>query len=189
MPHFMMKLKYSHNAVKAMVANPSDRPNPPRTRGGVGATLKGFYFALGDTDLIVIYEAPDSVSAAALAMSLGASGAASDVETSLLLTMEEAMEAMKKAGVSRKRPPAAVVKPSTGRRSQRRGADGIRGPSGARRRAAINLTLRPPSSGGAQATQRSGDRRSAPLGASDGLALAVRAARRRRSCGINPGGR
>ena len=109
MPHFMMKLKYSHNAVKAMVANPSDRRKVAEDAlAGVGATLKGFYFVFGDTDLIVIYEAPDSVSAAALAMSLGASGAASDVETSLLLTMEEAMEAMKKAGVAQKayRPPS-----------------------------------------------------------------------------------
>jgi uncharacterized protein with GYD domain len=109
MPHFMMKFKYSHNAIKAMVANPSDRREVAEDAlAAVGATLKAFYFVFGDTDAIIIYEASNGVDAAAIAMSLGASGAVSDVETSLLLTTEEAMEAMKTAGVAAKayRPPS-----------------------------------------------------------------------------------
>ena len=55
------------------------------------------HFTFGAKDLVVIYEAPDATSAIALSMMLGASGAASDVETIPLLTTTEAMAAMKQA--------------------------------------------------------------------------------------------
>jgi len=51
----------------------------------------------GAKDVVVIFEAPDATSAIALSMTLGTSGAASDVETTPLLTTEEAMAAMKQA--------------------------------------------------------------------------------------------
>jgi len=102
MPHFMMNLKYSQAAIKAMIANPSDRKKVAEDAlAGAGATLKAFYFVFGESDLVIIYEAPNAVSAAALAMTLGASGAASDVETHLLMTTEEAMEAMRQAAATR----------------------------------------------------------------------------------------
>ena len=46
-----------------------------------------YYFALGPADVIVIYEAPDAITAASVSMTLGASGAASSVETMQLFTM------------------------------------------------------------------------------------------------------
>jgi hypothetical protein len=46
----------------------------------------------------LIYELSDNVSAAALAMALTASGSVTEVDTTVLLTMEEAIGAMKVAG-------------------------------------------------------------------------------------------
>ena len=75
-----------------------------------GCTLKDYYFALGPADAIVIYEAPDAITAASVSMTLGASGAASSVETMQLFTMEEAMTAMTKAGQVQRtyKPPSAA---------------------------------------------------------------------------------
>src|SRR5262249_49227283 len=74
-----------------------------------GCTLKDYYFALGPADVVVIYEAPDAITAASVSMTLGASRASSSVETIQLFTMEEAITAMTKAGQIQKtyKPPAS----------------------------------------------------------------------------------
>ena len=110
MPHFMLKAKFSQESVKGLTANPQDRRKAAvAALEAVGAKLKDYYFAFGDADVLVTYEAPDAATAASLAMTLGASGAMSSVETVALLTMEEAMEAMKKSGKAQKayKPPSA----------------------------------------------------------------------------------
>jgi len=101
MPHFMIQMKYSADAVKAMVANPQDRKKAAAAAiEASGGKMVSVYFTLGAKDVVVIYEAPDAISAVGLSMVLGASGAASDVETTPLLTSAEAMEAMKRAAKS-----------------------------------------------------------------------------------------
>jgi uncharacterized protein with GYD domain len=110
MPHFMLQMKYSGAAVKTMVAHPQDRRKAAVAAvEGVGGKLLGFYYSFGAKDLVVIYEAPDATSALALSLTLGASGSASDVETTPLVTMEEAVAAMKQANKtgSTYKPPTA----------------------------------------------------------------------------------
>ena len=110
MPHFMLKIKYSQDSVKGLVANPQDRRHAAEAAlATVGARLRDFYFAFGDADVILTYEAPDAATAASIAMTLGASGAASSAETIALLTSDEAMEAMKKSAKTLKayKPPSS----------------------------------------------------------------------------------
>ncbi len=96
MPHFMIQMKYSADAVKAMVANPHDRKKAAAAAiEAAGGKMVSLYFTFGASDVLVIYDAPDAISAIGLSMVLGASGAASGVETTPLLTSAEAMEAMK----------------------------------------------------------------------------------------------
>jgi uncharacterized protein with GYD domain len=54
----------------------------------LGGTVEGFYFAFGDTDAYVIADLPDNISAAAVGMSVGASGMV-NCRTVVLLTPEE----------------------------------------------------------------------------------------------------
>ncbi len=61
----------------------------------LGGSVDGFYFAFGDSDVIVIADFPDNVSAAALALAVGSSGGAS-VRTTVLMTSADADEAAKK---------------------------------------------------------------------------------------------
>jgi uncharacterized protein with GYD domain len=111
LPLFLASIKLSAASTKAVVEKPQDRrPAARAALEAAGCTLKDYYFALGHADVIVIYEAPDAITAASVSMTLGASGAASSVETMQLFTMEEAMTAMTKAGQVQKsyKPPTAA---------------------------------------------------------------------------------
>lgn len=63
---------------------------------GVGGKLESFYFAFGETDAFVIVDVPDNVSAAAVAVTVAASGGAG-VKTTVLITPEEMDQATKKS--------------------------------------------------------------------------------------------
>lgn len=63
---------------------------------GIGGTLEVAYFAFGDDDFIGIAEIPDNVSAAAVSMTVAATGAAR-VKTTVLLTPEELDQAAQKS--------------------------------------------------------------------------------------------
>ena len=67
---------------------------------------KRFHVKKGD-DVVVIAEMPDNVSMAALSMAVSAAGAISEFKTTVLLSMEEAMEAMRRAGSVGYRPPSS----------------------------------------------------------------------------------
>jgi len=55
---------------------------------GGGGSVESIYWVMGDDDIVIIADAPDTVSVAALSLSVGASGAAS-CSTSELLTAEQ----------------------------------------------------------------------------------------------------
>jgi uncharacterized protein with GYD domain len=106
MPLYLGRFSYTTDAVKAMVSNPEDRSAvAAEAIESLGGRLHGFWFAFGDFDGIFLAEAPDNASAAAFAMAIGAGGALSDMETTVLLDMDEAQEAMRKAAGARYRPP------------------------------------------------------------------------------------
>jgi uncharacterized protein with GYD domain len=62
---------------------------------GLGGKIESMYYAFGDTDVYVIIEAPDNVTAAALAMGVAATGTVG-IKTTVLLSVEEVDQATKK---------------------------------------------------------------------------------------------
>jgi uncharacterized protein with GYD domain len=62
----------------------------------IGGSLEAFYFGFGSTDVFVLADVPDNITAAALGMNIGATGAVSTT-TIVLLTPEEIDAASKKA--------------------------------------------------------------------------------------------
>lgn len=107
MPRFLVQASYSNESTAAMISNPEDRVAAIRQLvESVGGTLESFYFAFGDYDVVAIGELPDNVTMAALSMAVSASGAAKDIKTTVLLSMDEAVEALRKAGSVGYRPPA-----------------------------------------------------------------------------------
>ena len=63
---------------------------------GLGGKVEAFYFALGDTDVFLVVDAPDTAAAVALSLAVNATGA---VRTSMtpLLTVEEMDAACRKS--------------------------------------------------------------------------------------------
>jgi uncharacterized protein with GYD domain len=80
------------------VSNPQNRVEAIRSViEWVGPRLESAYLSFGDYDVVVIAEMPDSISGAAFSLATSGGGALKAIKTTPLLTIEEGMEAMKKA--------------------------------------------------------------------------------------------
>lgn len=99
MPFYMTQARYSKDAVHAMLANPQDRSIAVgKLLAAIGGKLHHCFFAFGEDDIVILYEAPDNASAAAAILAAAGSGSLSAARTTVLMSMDEAMEAMRKGG-------------------------------------------------------------------------------------------
>ena len=106
MARYLIQASYNRQGISDLVQNPQNRLEAIRpVVERLGGRVVSFDYAFGDYDVVAIMEVPDNVSAAALAMAVGSGGALRDYKTTVLLSMEEAMEAMRKAGAAGYRPP------------------------------------------------------------------------------------
>jgi uncharacterized protein with GYD domain len=65
---------------------------------GMGGKLVTYWFCFGEYDIVLISEMPDNATAAAACIASTASGALKNLKTTALISVEESMEAMRKAG-------------------------------------------------------------------------------------------
>ena len=108
MAMYLTRFSYTPETWARMIEKPEDRRNAARTYiESVGGKLHGFWYAFGEGDGWNLWEAPDNVSMAAVALAIGSGGALRSMETTVLLSVEETMEALGKAKSVRYRPPAA----------------------------------------------------------------------------------
>jgi uncharacterized protein with GYD domain len=102
---------YTSAAIAAMVQKPEDRSAVVRGLiEGFGGKLEGFWLAFGEHDFVVIAQLPDNQAAAAFALVATAGGAVNNFKTVPLLTWAEGMNAFKKAGGAKYRPPTKPAK-------------------------------------------------------------------------------
>jgi uncharacterized protein with GYD domain len=102
----MTQFSYTPEAWAALVRNPQDRAAAiEKLSDQVGGKLVALYYAFGDYDGVIINEAPDDVTAAAVILAAVSPGHVKATKTTRLLTVEEAMEAMRKAGSATYRAP------------------------------------------------------------------------------------
>lgn len=108
MARYMIQASYNNQGVVDLVKNPQDRSAAigPLIEG-LGGKMHSFDYCFGEYDVLVIAELPDNVSMAALAMAISAGGAVGGLKTTVLLSMDEAVEAMRKAGSVAYRPPGS----------------------------------------------------------------------------------
>ena len=108
MPLYLTRFSYTPAAWARLIENPEDRRTAAREYiEAVGGTLHGFWYAFGEHDGYNLWEAPDDVSMAAVAIAIGAGGALSSIQTTALLSVEDALAAMRKASSIAYRPPGA----------------------------------------------------------------------------------
>jgi uncharacterized protein with GYD domain len=99
MPFFLHQISYTSEAIARLIANPQDRLEA--VRGPIeklGGKIKDSYFAFGPSDVVLITEMPDNVSAAAIALAFSGGGSVRSCQTTALMTTAEAIDAMRKAG-------------------------------------------------------------------------------------------
>ncbi len=105
MPSYLVQVSYTPEAVAELVKKPQDRSKiVSKAVEKFGGSLKGAWLAFGDYDTIVVAELPDNTAAAALAMAVTAGGSCRAVKTTVLLSVEEGIAAMKKASGSAYKP-------------------------------------------------------------------------------------
>ena len=104
---YMFEAAFTSDAWATLAKNPQDRTEAVRTLlQGIGGKLISYYFAFGDYDVVVLAELPDNGAAAATAIAVAAGGAIRAVKTTPLLSVQEGVEAMRKAGEVNYRPPS-----------------------------------------------------------------------------------
>jgi uncharacterized protein with GYD domain len=108
MPLYLSKFSYTPETWARLIGSPEDRRKAAQSYiESVGGKLHGFWYAFGTHDGYNLWEAPDNVSMAAVALAISAGGALSSFETIVLLTVDETMDALRKAGEVRYRAPGA----------------------------------------------------------------------------------
>jgi uncharacterized protein with GYD domain len=108
MPLYLSKFSYTPETWARLSSKPEDRRDAARSYiESVGGKLHGFWYAFGAHDGYTLWEAPDNVSMAAVALALSGGGALSSLETTVLLTVDDTLEALGKAEQVRYRAPGA----------------------------------------------------------------------------------
>ena len=98
MAKYLIQANYVGEGLKGLLreGGSSRRDAVDKLLASVGGRVESFYFAFGDTDAYVIVDMPDNVSAAAVALTVAASGAVS-LKTTVLMTPAEVDQAAKKS--------------------------------------------------------------------------------------------
>jgi uncharacterized protein with GYD domain len=108
MPLYLSRFSYTPETWKRLIDKPEDRRAAAQSYiESVGGKLHGFWYAFGTHDGYNLWEAPDNVSMAAVALAIGGGGALSSFETTVLMTVDETIEALQKAQTVGYRAPGA----------------------------------------------------------------------------------
>jgi uncharacterized protein with GYD domain len=105
---FLTRFSYTPETWARLTKNPEDRREAARKYiESVGGKLHGFWYAFGSYDGYTLWEAPDNTSMAAVAITISGGSALSKFETIPLLTIEETLDALRRAQKIGYKPPGA----------------------------------------------------------------------------------
>jgi uncharacterized protein with GYD domain len=108
MPLYLTRFSYTPETWARLIDNPEDRRNAAQEYiESVDGKLHGFWYAFGERDGYTLWEAPDNVSMAAVALAIAGGGALGSLETTVLMSVDETMDALRKAQQVRYKPPGA----------------------------------------------------------------------------------
>ena len=95
MPKYLIQGRYTTEGIQGLVKDSASgrRADVQAAVTALGGKVEAFYYAFGDDDAVIIVDLPNSIKAAALALSTSFSGAVR-VRTTPLLTVEEVDQAI-----------------------------------------------------------------------------------------------
>lgn len=96
---YMYQGAYTPESWAAQIADPQNRVDAVGRAAAesVGGKLVGAWLSFGEYDIVLILDVPDNVSMAAIGLAVAAAGAIKSARTTVLMTGEEGVTAMKKA--------------------------------------------------------------------------------------------
>jgi uncharacterized protein with GYD domain len=107
-PLYLSRFSYAPETWARLIGDREDRRQAAQSYiESVGGKLHGFWYAFGTHDGYNLWEAPDNVSMAAVALAISGGGALSSFETTVLMSVDETMDALRKAEQVRYRAPGA----------------------------------------------------------------------------------
>jgi len=108
MAHYLVQASYTSGSWAAQIKDPQNRiEQVGKMFAAKGIKFLSGYYCFGDYDLCFIAEGPDNRSMASALIAAGAGGAISKMHTTVLMTPEEGLEAIKGAGSVEYRPPGS----------------------------------------------------------------------------------
>jgi uncharacterized protein with GYD domain len=97
---YMYQASYTAKSMAAQLKDPQNPVDEIRPAlEAVGATIVVTGFPFGEYDLLVVYEAPDDMTAASVAMAIAAAGEVKSAKTTRLLSGQEWLESLQKRRV------------------------------------------------------------------------------------------
>ena len=99
MPLYMTQFTYTSEGWKALVKNPQDRTEAFRKLfEKLGGHVVAHYLCFGEYDSLLIAEAPNETAMTSGLLAVISDGHIKDMRTTVLITPEQGIEAMRKAG-------------------------------------------------------------------------------------------
>ena len=96
---YILRGRYSSEALKGMIASPEDRGAAiAKIVEKTGGKLLSYYLTFGDDDWLVIIDCPNNEVAMTVAIVGAAGGSNTDTKTTVAMTTKQAMAAFKAAG-------------------------------------------------------------------------------------------
>jgi uncharacterized protein with GYD domain len=102
----MWQAAYTSESWAAQLKNPANRADiiGRQVCESGGGKLVGAWYCFGDYDIIVVADMPDAESMAAVSLALAAGGVCKTATTTVLMSGDQAVAAMKKASTVNYRP-------------------------------------------------------------------------------------
>ncbi len=103
---YLTQARLTPEAVKAWAASGEDRRDVINgMMESVGGRLVSYYFSFGESDIVVIIEAPDNQSIASALLAVSGAGGVADIKTTVLMSYEEGLEALRRSASITYTPP------------------------------------------------------------------------------------
>lgn len=96
---YMTQFSYTAEAWATLTKNPQDRRTGlDAAARKLGGQLASLYYSFGEYDGVAMIEAPDDTTACAIVLGAVSAGHIKTIKTTRLLSVEETMDAMRRAG-------------------------------------------------------------------------------------------
>ena len=106
MPTYMVQASYTNQAWNKLVQRPENRMEALKpVVEKLGGRVLAWYYTFGDYDVLVLFDVPSNVNAAAFSMAIAGSGAVKDFKTTILMSPDEGFDALLLAQGAGYRPP------------------------------------------------------------------------------------